>query len=98
MSMNLFLWSIDRTLVPKDPRERGAAWSLLMGMIKKDREKGLLKDWGAFTSEGRGYCIVEGSNLEIMMMTEQYNPYVHFEIHPIASFDEVDKLISHLAR
>ena len=53
----------------------------------------MLKDWGAFTSEGRGYCIVEGTNVEIMNMTEQYVPYVRFESKPVSSTDEVNELI-----
>jgi hypothetical protein len=97
MSKNLFIWSLDPARVPNDPRERGAGWGMLMEMIKQDKEKGVLKDWGAFTSEGKGYCIVEGTNLEIMKMTDQYTPYVQFEIHPISTSDEVNKLISHLA-
>ncbi len=39
---------------------------------------------------------MEGTYLEIMKMTEQYAPYVQFEVHPAASISEVDELIKHL--
>ena len=97
MSKYLLLWTLDPAHVPKDPRERGKGWEILMDMVKNDRDKGILKDWGAFPSEGRGYSIVEGSTLEVMKMSEQYAPFVHFEIHPAATMDEVGKLIRHLA-
>ena len=89
-------WSLDTSRIPIDPKERGAGWSLLMNMIKEDREKGILHDWGAFPSEGKGYCIVEGSNVDVMKMTDKYVPYVSFETYPVASILEVDEFLTHL--
>ncbi len=90
-------WRLDESRVPADAKERGGSWGLFMAMIKQDMEKGVLKDWGAFTSEGEGYCIVEGTNVEIMKMTEQYVPYVLFETKPVSSVEEVNELIAHLS-
>ena len=60
-------------------------------------EKGVTKDWGLFPSEGAGYCILEGSNVEIMQCTEQYVPCVDFETHSIATDDEALKLVKSLS-
>jgi hypothetical protein len=90
-------WTLDESRVPVDAKERGGSWSLFMAMIKQDMESGVLKDWGAFTSEGEGYCIVEGTNVEVMKMTEQYVPYVQFEIKPVSSAEEVNELVEHLS-
>jgi hypothetical protein len=49
------------------------------------------------TSEGEGYCIVEGTNVDVMKMTEQYVPYVLFETKPVSSAEEVNELIAHLS-
>ena len=57
-------WRLDGARVSVDAKERGGGWSLLMAMVKQDMERGVLKDWGAFTSEGQGYCIVEGTNVD----------------------------------
>ncbi len=89
-------WRLNETTLPVDAKERGGGWGLLMAMIKQDMDNGLVKDWGAFTSEGRGYCIVEGTTLDVMKMTEQYNPYVFFEVKPVSPFEEVNELIQHL--
>ena len=97
MSKYLLLWQLDPARVPIDSRERGKGWGMLMTMVKTDREKGILKDWGVFPSEGRGYSIVEGSTLEVMKMTEQYAPFVRFEIHPAATMNEAEQLIRHLS-
>ena len=90
-------WRLDQARVPVDAKERGDGWGLLMAMVKQDMESGVLKDFGAFTSEGQGYLIVEGTNVEIMKMTEQYAPYVLFEIKPVSSAEEVNELIQHLS-
>ena len=92
-----FYWTLDESRVPEDAKERGGAWSLFMAMIKQDMESGILKGWGAFTSEGAGYCIVEGTNVEVMKMTEQYVPYVQFEVKPVSSVEEVNELVAHLS-
>ena len=92
-----FYWTLDESRVPADAKERGGSWALFMAMIKQDMESGVLKDWGSFTSEGEGYCIVEGTNVEIMKMTEQYVPYVRFETKPVTSTEEVNELIQHLS-
>ena len=97
MSKYLLLWRLDPARIPIDRRDRGKGWGMLMTMIKTDREKGVLKDWGAFPSEGRGYGVAEGSPLEIMKMTEQYAPFVQFELHPVATINESEQLIAHLS-
>jgi len=90
-------WRLDATRVPVDARERGDAWALMMALVKQDMENGVVKDWGAFTSEGQGYCIVDGTNVEIMKITEQYVPYVLFEAKPVSSVKEVNELLVHLS-
>ena len=89
-------WSLDKSRIPVDQKERGAGWALLMDMIKDDRENGILQDWGAFPSEGKGYSIVEGSNLDVMKMTDRYVPYVNFEVCPVVSILEADEFLKHM--
>ena len=97
MAKYLMLWNLNRALMPVDPKERGAGWGMLMEVVKDDMAKGVIKDWGVFTSQGAGYCLMEGTNVEIMKSTEQYDPYVFFEPHPIATYDETLEMVKHLA-
>jgi len=96
MGKHLILWRMNEATIPVDAKERGSGYGALTAMVKQDIEKGFVKDYGAFPGEGRGYVVVEGTYLEIMKMTEQYTPYVRFEVHPSASISEVDELIKHL--
>ena len=87
------IWDLNLALIPADPKERGAAYDLLLSMVKQDIEKGLSKDWGNFVGEGSGYCIAEGSEVEINKMVQQYAPYVTFKTHPVVSLKQVDEVI-----
>jgi hypothetical protein len=98
MAKYLLLWEIDTTKIPASPKERGAGWKALMEIVKQDMKKGFTKDWGAFVGELRGYAIDEGSELEVMNALQQYTPFVHFKVHPIASVSQVDEMIKALTK
>ena len=93
MGKYLMIWDLNLALTPVDPKERAAGYELLMAMVKQDVEKGLSKDWGNFVGESSGYCIVEGSMVEINKMVQQYSPYVSFKTHPVVSVEQVDEVI-----
>jgi len=98
MGKYLLLWEIDPTKIPVSPKERGAGWKALMEMVKQDMKKGFTKDWGAFVGELNGYAVDEGSELEVMNALQQYTPFVHFEVHPIASVSQVEEMIKALTK
>ena len=96
MAKYLMLWELNLALIPKDPKERGGGYGMLLEMVKQDMEKGLIKDWGSFVGEGSGYCVVEGTELQVATFVQQYVPYVNFETHPIASFDQISEMVKSL--
>jgi hypothetical protein len=93
MARHILFWKIDETKIPLDPKERATGWLFLMGLIKQDREKGLMKDWGNFLSEIEGYTIVEGSEVEIALMLQQYIPLVLFKSKTIVSADQIEEML-----
>ncbi len=97
MGRYLLLWEIDETKVPIDRKERGAGWGALLGVVKQDIEKGLVKEWGVFFGQPRGYNISEGTELEILNSIQQFVPFIRFEVHPIVSMDMVEEMIKALS-
>lgn len=93
MAKHMLIWRIVNNRVPENPRERGEAWGAFMKMVENDLESGVIKDWGTFPGEGKGYVIFEGSNHEMMKMTGQYNPFAIFEVHPVATISEVKEYL-----
>ena len=67
-----------------------------MSLVKQDIEKGLVKDWGAFVGELRGYNVFEGTELELMNTIQKFIPFVTFKVHPIASVSQADEMIKAL--
>ena len=98
MGKYLVLWEIDTTRIPVSPKERGTGWNALMGLIKQDIKKGIVKDWGAFVGETNGYAVHEGTEVEIGNTLQQYSPFVHFKLHPIASVSQVEEVIKALIK
>ena len=96
MAKHLLIWRIDQTRVPVNAKERGASWDALLSMVENDLERGAMRDWGVFPGENKGYCTFEGSNLELMKVTQQYSPFVEFTTHPVASILEAKDLIKSL--
>jgi hypothetical protein len=98
MGKYLFLWEIDSTKVPINPKERGTGWNMLMNFVKQDIKKGIVKDWGAFVGEMNGYSVMEGTEVEIAISLQQYVPFVTFKVHPILSVSQVDEEIKALTK
>jgi len=94
MGRYISLWEVDHSTIPVDPKERAEGWGMLMAMVQQDFEKGVLKDWGAFLAESKGYAVYEGTELEVMSAIQQYVPFCIFEVHPIATADRVNEMLS----
>ncbi len=97
MGRYLVLWEVEKAHISLDPKERGEGWALLMAMTKQDMEKGLIKEWGSVVGENRGYNVVEGSEVEIENMVQQYVPYINVEVLPISTFSQMEEVVNALA-
>jgi hypothetical protein len=93
MGKYLVLWEIDQSRVPVDAKERGAAWSLLLEIVKQDLKSGTAKDWGAFVGEINGYAIHEGTEVAVGNELARFAPYVSFKVHPVSSVSQIGEVI-----
>lgn len=96
MGKYLVLWEMDQTKVAISPQERGTGWAALMEMIGADRKKGILKDFGAFVGEIRGYSVLEGTEVEISDTLQQYVPWAMFKVHAVMSEEQTNEMIKAL--
>jgi hypothetical protein len=97
MGKYLVTWEIDTSKVPISREERAAAWGPMVAMVKQGIEDGRIKEWGAFVGEMAGYSIAEGTEVEIGVFNQQWVPFVNFKVHPVATIDEMEEIISQLA-
>ena len=97
MGRYLVLWEVEQTKIPEDPQERGGGWGVLMAMVRQDIEKGLVKEWGVFVGETRGFNVIEGTEVEVMNLVQQYVPFVTFKVHPVASESQANEMIKTLS-
>ena len=97
MGKYLLLWEVDQTKIPINPKERGEGWGVLMAMVRQDHEKGLVKSWGGFIGETKGYAVYEGTEVEVMKAIQQYVPFVTFNVKPVSSESQVNEMIKALS-
>ena len=98
MAKYLALWELDESKIPIDPKERGAGWRALLGLVKQELEGGIVKEWGAFAGESSGYAVYEGTELEVAITLQQYVPFVRFGLHPILTVGQTDELVEALLK
>ena len=89
MGKYLVLWEVVPGTVPANSKEAGPAFLALTDMVKADMKKGVTRDWGSIIGGMKGYAIDEGTEVEVMNEMLQYSPYIKFEVHAVASVDQV---------
>jgi len=98
MPRYLMTWEMDTTKIPINPKERAAAWRPLVQMVKQDMQSGLLKEWGSYIGEMKGFGLCEGSEEEVDLMAQRYIPFVRFTTHPAVTIDAIEKLTTEMAK
>lgn len=98
MPRYLMTWEMDTTKIPISPKERANAWRPLVQMVKEDMKSGLIKEWGSYIGEHKGFGLCEGSEDAVGLMAERYIPFVQFTAHPAVTIDQVEKLITEMAK
>jgi hypothetical protein len=68
-----------------------------MGAVRKHSEQGFFKSWGAFVGEESGYIVCEGDEVDLMMALQKYVPFVRFKLRPLASEEQVNRMIEGLS-
>jgi hypothetical protein len=96
MAKYLVLWELDEDKIPEDPKERGAAWTVMVDMVKQDMKANVHIDWGSYVGGGKGYAVSQGNELEIAQLMQKFVPFVKFEVHQVMSIDQVGELAKSL--
>ena len=96
MAKYLILWELDDSRIPLDPKERGAAWTMMTDMVKQDLKAGIHSDWGSYVGGGKGYTISEGNELEIAKLMQRFVPFVKFEVHQVMTVEQIGEVAKSL--
>jgi hypothetical protein len=98
MAKFLMVWEIDPTKVPTDRKERAALWGHMIQMVRQTMKEGKTKDWGVFAGGLKGFSVHEGDEMTVSNTVQNYLPYVTFDVHPILSIEQMEKLIENLKK
>lgn len=98
MGKYLLLWELDVTKVPADPKERSAAWLMMLETVKKDLAAGIHLDWGTYVGEMKGYTITSDDEVTMIKRMQEFFPYLHFEAHPVMTLDQMVEVAKSIAK
>ena len=70
----------------------------MIQMVKQDMQSGLLREWGVYIGELKGFGLAEGSEEEVGKMAQKYIPFVRFTTHPAVTVDQNEKLLKEMAK
>ena len=90
-------WQVVRERLADDPKTIATGWKVLVAMVKADLESGKTTAWGVFPGTWSGYCVIEGTEMDVMRLTVQYAPYVAFDVHPLVEITEVEEFVNAVA-
>lgn len=93
MGKYVVIWEADESKIPIDLQQRKAGWQMAMEMVKQDMKAGKTKDWGVFAGQIRGFSILEGTEEEAHAQILQYVPFFRFQLYPVLSFDQTEKIV-----
>jgi len=88
MAKYLLLWELDSTRIPEDPSVRKEHWRGLQDAVVKQLEAGQMKDWGLCVGEMTGFCIIEGTEVDVGRVTRGYVPYVSFDVKQVITIQQ----------
>jgi hypothetical protein len=98
MARFIMLWEVDLAKVPADHKERAAVWGPMVQMIRQSMKDGITKDWGVFAGGLRGFSVVEGDEMTVSDSVQNYLPFVTFDVHPLISIEQMEKVIEKLKK
>jgi hypothetical protein len=87
-------WELNPLTSPEDPEKRAKLWISMLEMVKSDLQAGRFRDWGAHVDINSGYCIAEGTEVEVFASLLKWIPYVIFDVKPALSVDQVTETIN----
>jgi hypothetical protein len=88
MPKYLTTWKIDKSKMPVDNKENMEIMMKMMEITGQFLKESPGNDWGQFIGETSGFGIVNGSWQDVARVCLQLRPYVDFQVHQVASFDE----------
>jgi hypothetical protein len=90
MARYIMFWEYNLALCPLDPKEKVQQWLALTEGVKKMLQTGEIKEWAHYAGEAAGYCIVEGSELDVLRLADSYVPYVKWTTRTLLTVEQCE--------
>ena len=79
--------------IPEDPVKLAKLYLSHMEQVKADLKSGKLTDFGQYSNGSSGYCLIEGTEIDVFTTLMKWLPYVEFDVKPIVNVDQTIEAI-----
>jgi hypothetical protein len=91
-------WKKNPSLMPEDPIKMVKLNLSLLEMVKAALKSGEIADWGTYCNGFSGYCLIEGTEADILPSLLKYMPYILFDVKPVVNayqaIEAINKVVS----
>jgi hypothetical protein len=91
MAKYMLLWEHFINIIPEDPKVKKTQLLSFQELVQQKLKEGVIKEYGLFAGETRGYVIFEGDAVDLTTFTLMWAPYAEFEIKEVISIDQLIK-------
>ena len=91
MAKYMLQWKVDLARTPEDPKKKQQQWTLFEETVAQQLKAGQLTEWGQYAGENDGYCIVEGSEVDVQKLTNFWSPFVEFKVNVVLSIEQASE-------
>ena len=98
MAKYLVIWELEMSRIPTDPKEQGAALGAMLDEDRQSLKDGIIKDWGCFLGELRGYEIMDLSEEELEKFLLQSVPFVKYKVYRVMSLEDCAEYCTELVK
>jgi hypothetical protein len=88
MARYILFWEVDTTRTPADPKEKQQQWLGLHAEMEKLLKSGEVTEFANYVGEAAGYCIVDGTEMDVEKIFNIYAPFVKFECKQVISAEQ----------
>jgi len=81
-------WRVDLSRSALSPKEAVQLGLKLGDAVKAEMSSGKVTEWGSFCNGKDGYCIIEGTEQDVVSTMYKYISNVSYEVYPVHGVDD----------
>ncbi len=92
MARYAVFWEYNIDHCPLSSQQKTDQWLTLADSVKKLLKSGEVKEWTHYAGEAAGYMIIEGSETDVLRLTDTYLPYIKCTVKTMLTIEQCEQV------